>query len=113
MCNILYTRELARRLAGSGITANSLHPGFVASRFGDDNGGLFKAGLLLAKRLWAISPERGAETPVYLASSAAVAGISGGYFSKCAPKEPSLAAQDDAAAARLWQESVRIAGLGG
>lgn len=111
LANILFTRELARRLAGSGITANCLHPGFVASRFGDNNGGLFRLGLGLAKRLVALSPEQGAETIVYLAASPEVEGISGGYFDKCRPKQPSRAARDDEAARRLWEESARLAGL--
>ena len=113
LCNILFTRELARRLGGTGVTANALHPGFVASRFGDNNHGLFRFGLGIAKRFAAISMEEGAETPVYLATSPEVAAVTGRYFDKCRPSEPSLAAQDDAAAARLWQESARIAGVEG
>jgi NAD(P)-dependent dehydrogenase (short-subunit alcohol dehydrogenase family) len=108
LANILFTRELARRLSGTGITANCLHPGFVASRFGDNNGGLFRLGLGLAKR-FAISPEKGAETIVYLASSPEVATVSGGYFAKCRPAKPTTAGQDDTAARRLWEESARIA----
>ena len=68
-------------------------------------------GTRIAKQLLAISPERGAETPVYLASSPAVEGKSGGYYDQCAPKTPSPEAQDDAAARRLWEESARIAGV--
>jgi NAD(P)-dependent dehydrogenase (short-subunit alcohol dehydrogenase family) len=111
LCNILFTRELSRRLAGTGVTVNCLHPGFVATRFGDDNGGLFRLAVKLAKKVSAIAPERGAETAVYLASSEEVAGQSGGYYDKCRPATPSAAAQDDAAASRLWQESARIAGI--
>jgi NAD(P)-dependent dehydrogenase (short-subunit alcohol dehydrogenase family) len=111
LCNILFTRELSRRLAGTGVTANSLHPGFVASRFGDDNGGLFRVGLRIAKTFFAISPERGAETPFYLASSPEVEGETGGYYGSCRLTVPSLAAQDDAAARRLWQMSASLAGL--
>lgn len=111
LCNILFTREMARRLAGTGVTANSLHPGFVASRFGDNTDGVFRAGIGLAKRLFAISPERGAETSAYLASSPAVAATSGRYFAKCRAIEPSATAQDDKAAARLWRESARLANL--
>ena len=111
LCNILYTRELARRLAGTRITANCLHPGFVASRFGDDNGGWFKVALAFAKRLQGISMEEGARTPIYLASSPDVAATSGDYFKRCARAVPSPAAQDDATAGRLWQESARLAGL--
>jgi NAD(P)-dependent dehydrogenase (short-subunit alcohol dehydrogenase family) len=111
LCNILFTRELARRLAGTGITANCLHPGFVASGFGDNNDGFFRAGLGFAKRLFAISPERGAEIPAYLASSPAVATVTGKYFAKCRAVEPSAAAQDGEAALRLWNESAQIAKL--
>jgi NAD(P)-dependent dehydrogenase (short-subunit alcohol dehydrogenase family) len=111
LCNILHTQELARRLKGTGVTANCLHPGFVASRFGDDNGGLFRAGISLAKRVWAISPEAGARTSLYLATSPEPAATSGAYFNKCAPSTPSAAAQDDRTAERLWRESVRLAGL--
>src|SRR5215469_13211259 len=82
LANILFTRELARRLAGTGVTANCLHPGFVATRFGAENGGLFALVLSLAKN-FALSPEQGAETLVYLASSPEVAGVSGQYFYKC------------------------------
>jgi NAD(P)-dependent dehydrogenase (short-subunit alcohol dehydrogenase family) len=111
LCNILFTHELARRLEGTGVTANCLHPGFVASRFGDDNGGLFRLGLGIAKRCFAISPEQGAETSVYLAASPEVAGETGGYYARCRLTAPSGAAQDAAAARRLWQESARLAGM--
>ena len=94
-----------------GVTANCLHPGFVASRFGDNNRGLFRAGLGVAKRIFALSVDEGAETPVYCATSPELDGVNGLYFGKCRPDEPSAAAQDDAAALRLWQESARIAGL--
>ena len=110
LCNILYTRELARRWAGTGITANSLHPGFVATRFGDESGGLFSYVVRMAK-MFAISPEKGADTIVYLASSPEVARVSGAYFYKCRPATPSKEAQDDAAARRLWLESARLGGL--
>jgi NAD(P)-dependent dehydrogenase (short-subunit alcohol dehydrogenase family) len=111
LANILFSRELARRLAGSGITANCLHPGFVASNFGDNNRGAFRLMIGLAKRLVAIPVEKGAETPVYLAASPEIANVSGLYFDKCRKSTPSAAAQDDDAAARLWGESARIAGI--
>jgi NAD(P)-dependent dehydrogenase (short-subunit alcohol dehydrogenase family) len=111
LCNILFTRELARRLSGTGVTANCLHPGFVNSRFGDNNPGLVGLGTRIAKQLFAIPPERGAETPVYLASSPDLEGKTGGYYEKCALTTPSREAQDDATARRLWDESARIAGL--
>jgi NAD(P)-dependent dehydrogenase (short-subunit alcohol dehydrogenase family) len=109
LCNILFTRELARRLAGVGVTANCLHPGVVATRFGENAGGLLGVMMPLVRRL-SISPERGAETIVYLAASPEVEGVSGLYFAKCAPATPSSAARDDAAAARLWEASERLAG---
>lgn len=110
LANILFTRELARRLAGTGVTANSLHPGFVSTRFGDNNRGLFRIGIGIAK-LFAISPEKGAETIVYLASSPEVDDVTGTYFADCRPARLSTAAQDDDAARRLWDESARIAKL--
>jgi len=109
LCNILFTRELARRLAGSGVTANCLHPGFVATRFGDNAGGALRTGLAVAKRLFALSAEEGAKTMVYLATAAEVAGRSGGYYDRCALAEPSLEAQSDVDARRLWEVSARIA----
>lgn len=111
LANILFTRELARRLAGSGVTANCLHPGFVATGFGDNNRGLWRWLIAVGKQVMAIPVERGAETPVYLASAAAVAGVSGKYFDKCRERAPDAPAQDDAAAARLWAESEKLAGL--
>ena len=110
LCNILFTRELARRLAGTGVTANSFHPGFVATRFGDQSGGLISIGIRVAKR-FALSPEQGAETLVYLASSPEVAGMTGEYFHKCRPIMPSKEAQDNDKAQRLWVETARLAHL--
>jgi len=112
LCNVLFTRELARRLAGSGVTATCLHPGFVATGFGDNNEGLMGWGVGIAKRFGAITPEEGAKTIVYLASSPEVAGQSGGYYYKCAPETPAAAAQNDADARRLWEVSAKIAGVG-
>ena len=111
LCNILFTRELARRLAGTGVTANCLHPGFVASRFGDQAGGWTGWMMPLAKR-FAISPEEGADTIVYLASSPEVAAVSGEYFAKRKVQKPSAAARDDSAARTLWDRSEAIAGRG-
>ena len=108
LCNILFNRELARRLAGTGVTSNCLHPGFVATRFGDHSGGLVQSLMPIAK-LGAISPAKGAETIVYLAASPGVGAVSGEYFYKCAPDTPSPQAQDDAMASTLWAESERLA----
>ena len=110
LLNILFTRELARRLAGTGVTANSLHPGFVSTRFGDESGGWFSVVVRIAK-LYALSPEQGAETLVYLASSPEVAGVTGEYFHKCRAIVPSKEAQNDANAQRLWAETAKITGL--
>jgi NAD(P)-dependent dehydrogenase (short-subunit alcohol dehydrogenase family) len=110
LCNILFTRELARRLAGTGVTANCLHPGFVATRFGDAGSGWLPWALRAAK-VFAIAPEQGAATIVYLASSPEVAAASGGYYDRCRRAMPTPAAQDDALAARLWAKSVAISGV--
>ncbi|MBV9524092.1 MAG: SDR family NAD(P)-dependent oxidoreductase, partial [Alphaproteobacteria bacterium] len=113
LANILFTAELARRLAGSGVTANALHPGFVASRFGDETGLAMRLLLGIAKRFAAITPAEGARTIVYLASSPDVAGVTGRYFAKEREARPTAAASDAAAARRLWDESARLAGLPG
>lgn len=110
LCNILFTRELARKLEGTGVTANCLHPGFVATRFGNEGRGMLKTFFGLAKN-FALTPEQGAETILYLATSPDVANVSGEYFAKCAKKVPTREAQDDTAAARLWKESLDLAGL--
>jgi NAD(P)-dependent dehydrogenase (short-subunit alcohol dehydrogenase family) len=112
LCNILFTRELARRWAGTGVTANCLHPGFVATRFGDSSGGPLSGVVRVGKALFAITPEKGAKTIVYLASSPEVAAISGEYFYKCETATPTAGGRDDDAAKRLWGESARIAGIG-
>jgi NAD(P)-dependent dehydrogenase (short-subunit alcohol dehydrogenase family) len=111
LMNILFTRALARRLT-RGITANSLHPGFVATRFGDQSGGLIQGLVKLAKPVGAITPEEGAKTIVYLASSPDVAGVSGQYFFECKPTTPTREAQNDEDGERLWQISADIAGVG-
>jgi NAD(P)-dependent dehydrogenase (short-subunit alcohol dehydrogenase family) len=109
LANILFTRELARRLAGTGVTANCLHPGAVATRFGDSSGGWFGR-LVPLLRLFFISPEKGADTIIYLASSPEVANRTGAYFVKRQITGPSAAARDDVAAKRLWEASEALAG---
>jgi NAD(P)-dependent dehydrogenase (short-subunit alcohol dehydrogenase family) len=109
LCNILFTRELARRLAGTGVTVNCAHPGLVATRFGDAMEGFMRPMIRLAQR-FALTPEQGAATLVYLASSPDVATVTGQYFVKCHPTAPSAAARDDAAAKRLWAESEKLEG---
>lgn len=110
LCNVLFTRALAKRLAGTGVTANSFHPGFVRTRFGDESGGGMARALQFFK-LFAISEEKGADTMIYLASAEQVAQSSGLYFYKRKPMEPSKLAQDDALAERLWNETAKIAGI--
>ena len=110
LCNILFTRELASRLQGTGVTANCLHPGFVATRFADQSGGLISDLIWLAK-FFAISPEEGAKTIVHLASSPDVAGITGKYYYKCYATTPSPHALDDHAALLLWERSAVLAGM--
>ena len=111
LMNVLFTRELARRLKGAGVTANCLHPGFVNTRFGDNNRGFAITALGLAKR-FAITPKEGAETIIYLASSPQADGVTGKYFYKCRESTPTEAAQNDEDAARLWAVSADIAGPG-
>jgi NAD(P)-dependent dehydrogenase (short-subunit alcohol dehydrogenase family) len=111
LCNILFNRELARRLDGSGVTANCLHPGFVATRFGDQSGGIFQTAIKIAKPVGAISPGKGAQTIVYLASSPEVEGKNGGYYYKNKLATPTKEAQSDADASRLWDVSAKLAGM--
>jgi len=108
LANILFTRELARRLEGTGVTANCLHPGFVATNFTTGEGWLYWA-MKQAARVMAVTPERGAQTTVYLASSPEVGGTSGGYFAKSRPAKTTAAGRDDGAARRLWELSERMA----
>ncbi|HEY6273863.1 MAG TPA: SDR family oxidoreductase [Terriglobales bacterium] len=110
LANILYTRELARRWAGTGVIANCLHPGFVATRFGDESGGMLSFAVRVAKN-FAISPEKGAQTIVYLASSDDVANTTGKYFYKCREATPTREAQDNDAARRLWLETEKLTGI--
>ena len=113
LCNILFTRELARRLDGTSVTANCLHPGFVGTRFGQNNASnIFLKLLARGIMAFGLSPEEGAKTIIHLASSPDVATISGEYFYKCKVDEPTQAAQDDAAAKRLWEVSSKLSGVG-
>jgi NAD(P)-dependent dehydrogenase (short-subunit alcohol dehydrogenase family) len=112
LANILFTRELARRLDGTGVTANCLHPGVVRTGFGRDARPLMRVGITIAKPFM-LSPERGADTIVYLASSPDVAAKTGGYYVKRQLREPSAAARDDGLARRLWEISERLTGLAG
>jgi retinol dehydrogenase-12 len=110
LANILFTRELARRLDGTGVTASCAHPGVVRTGFGRESRPLLKLGITIARPFMA-SPDRGADTIVYLASSPDVAGQTGGYYVKRQRREPSAAARDDAAAGKLWEISEKLTGL--
>ena len=110
LANILFTRELARRLDGTGVTASCAHPGVVRTGFGRESRPLLRLGITIARPFMA-SPERGADTIVYLASSPDVAGQTGGYYVKRQRREPSAAARDDAAAGKLWEISEKLTGL--
>lgn len=107
LANILFCDELARRLDGTGVTANSLHPGTVRTELGGDGdiAGVFGRILRGSLRPFMISPARGAKTSIYLASSPEVEAETGGYYARCRPTSRSAAAQDRAAAERLWEVS--------
>lgn len=109
LCNILWTRELARRLEGTGVTANCAHPGPVRSGLGSQNGAVSK---IVTKVLAPFfrSPEKGAATSIYLATSPEVEGVSGRYFADCREKPLKSWMRDDAAARRLWEISEEMVG---
>ena len=114
LANLLFTRELARRLQGTGVTANAAHPGPVRSGFGMDGDlrGIEGLGNRVV-RLFEISAEAGARTSLYLATSPDVAERSGGYYVRSKPGHMSRPARSDAAAERLWQVSEELlAGAG-
>ena len=110
LANILFTRALAKRLANTGVTANSLHPGVVRTGFGHNSSGWFRALISLISN-FAISSTKGARTSIYLASSPEVEKVSGEYFDKCKRDTPSAEARDDAAAEKLWTMSLQMTGL--
>ena len=110
--NVLFTFALARRLAGTNVTANCLHPGFVKTSFGHGNAGLLSSVLKIGQNLFAITPEAGAKTMIYLASSPEVAGVTGKYFDKNKAVSSSVASMDQAVQEKLWAHSEQLAGLG-
>jgi NAD(P)-dependent dehydrogenase (short-subunit alcohol dehydrogenase family) len=109
LANILFTRELARKLAGTGVTANCVHPGVVATGFGSGKG--FLAGLIKLVQPLMLSPEQGADTLVWLCTSPEVEGQSGGYYAKRKLKNPTSAGQDDGVAGKLWTATQTLTGL--
>ena len=108
--NVLFTRELARRLAGSGVTANALHPGMIQTDIGKDGDLRGIAGFLwpLLQRLSGRPIGEASRMPVYLATAPELEGVTGKYFTTGRAAEPSALAQDDAAAKRLWEMSERL-----
>lgn len=111
LANVLFTYELARQLEGTGVTVNALHPGFVATNLGADNFGFLGSIARKIVNLTAISPEKGAQTIVYLATSPEVHGVSGKYFVKQEPVQTSPATYDEAAQEHLWDISAERTGL--
>lgn len=114
LANILFATELARRLEGTGVTVNALHPGVVRSGFagGDDVKGLLWRIAGVVMRPFMLSSERGAETSIYVACSPELDGKTGGYYAKCRAAQCTAAAQDRAAAERLWAVSEELIGKG-
>jgi retinol dehydrogenase 14 len=110
LANVLFTRELARRLAGTGVTANCLHPGAVATNIWS-HASRYVQPLLAVAKLFMITPEQGADTIVYLAANPAVEGQTGGYYERNRRVSPSAIGQDDAAAKELWTRSAALVGL--
>jgi len=110
LANIYFTYELARRLKGTGVTANVLHPGFVATNFGRSNGGVFDV-LFRLVQIGAITPEQGAETSIYLASSPEVQEVTGKYFVRSKEARSSGVSYDEEAARKLWKASLDMTGL--
>ncbi len=112
LMNVIFTYELARRLAGTGVTANCLHPGLFSSDLGSNNKGLYRPAFYLYHRI-AAPPEKGAETTIYLASSPEVEGVSGKYFVHKRAVTSSKSSYDPAAGARLWEVSLKLVNCDG
>jgi len=110
LAQVLFTYELSKRLEGTGVTVNSLHPGAVATNIWKSPMGPFSF-LGNISRLFLLSPERGAETPVYLASSPEVDGATGRYYDHMREKQSSTESYDRATAEKLWDESEKLTGL--
>ena len=110
LANVLFTYELLKKVPGN-ITVNCLHPGFVATNFGHNNGGFFGPVLKIAQRISAIDPEEGAKTSIFLCSAPEVKGVSGKYFYKCQPKISSRESRNMDTGKRLWQISSDIASI--
>jgi retinol dehydrogenase 14 len=110
LANILFTRELARRLEGSGVAANCLHPGGVRTNLGRELPWPMRLGWKFVSRSF-VAPEQGAQTLLYLASAPEAGELSGDYFADCRPARVSAQANDTVLARELWQRSEQIVGL--
>ncbi len=110
LANIMFTYELAERLEGTGVTATCMHPGAVNTRFGTNNRGPMTL-LFRAFKPFMRTPEQGADTVIWLASSPEVEGVSGRYYADRKVIEPKKIANDPAARRRLWEESERLTGI--
>jgi len=109
---VLFTYELARRLQGTGVTANCLHPGFVATNIGqNDVGSVGRSITKLIFSILGISPEEGAKTSIYLASSPEIEGVTGKYFLKSIPVRSALISYDESLQRQLWEESAKLVNL--
>jgi NAD(P)-dependent dehydrogenase (short-subunit alcohol dehydrogenase family) len=108
LANVMFTYELAKRLEGTRVTANVLHPGFVATGFGHNNGSLVRAGMNVVQKIAARKPEQGAATSIYLASSPEVEGVSSQYFVDSKAVKSNEAAYDVNAQKRLWELSEQM-----
>ena len=106
----MFTYALAQRLAGSRVTVNAVRPGVVATGFGENNTGLVRLGMKFF-HLFAIPPEQGADTVVYLASSPEVEGITGKYWYKRKSIPSSPVSYDETAQQHLWDASIHLTGL--
>ncbi|WP_395692352.1 SDR family oxidoreductase [Nocardioides sp.] len=111
LANVLFTYELARRLEGTGVTANVLHPGVVRTSFGHEDSGRWMRLMLPLVRPFMKTPDQGAATPIYLASSPDVDGVSGAYFANQQAKKSSNASYDRHLAHRLWEVSSTLVGI--
>lgn len=110
LAQVLFTHELARRLDGTGVTVNSVHPGAVATNWARHSAGALGIGVRIGSPFM-LSPEKGAETSVYVASSPDVAGVTGKYFTKKREERSSAESYDDGEAKRLWLVSSELVGL--
>jgi NAD(P)-dependent dehydrogenase (short-subunit alcohol dehydrogenase family) len=109
LANVLFTYELAGRLQGTGVTANALHPGFIATGFAHNNGIFYDFGMKLIG-LFIPKPDQGAQTSIFLAASPEVEGVTGKYFVDCKPVQSSPLSYDRSLAEKLWQVSLELTG---